>query len=213
MNWKGSIYDDDEFELDKEWQSHSLFEDIPEVQSRHRVAQLPSQKTEEKPVLPQPEEQEVKLNLPKGGWKVQTVSISESDEFPSISHMAIPTTAKSTFKTGGKLSKWKKVDNFFEEELQVHSPPQYAPPPTTAPKKSPKFTPQPHQKLLQPQTPQQPIDTKVVFKNTRMCNFAKQGCKRSGCTFAHTLEEFQPPQCRFEKTCKNKAACKFKHSD
>jgi hypothetical protein len=214
LNWKGSIYDDDEFELDKEWQSHSLFEDIPEVHTRHRVAQLPSQKTEEKPETTEAPVEEVKLNLPKGGWKVQVVSISETQEFPSLKTPVTTTATKPTFKTNTKLSKWKKVDNFFEDDLQVHSPPQYAPPPTPAHthKKSPpqKFTPQPHQKLLQPQTP---IDTKVVFKNTRMCTFAKQGCKRSGCSFAHSLEEFQPPKCRFEATCKNKPACKFKHSE
>ena len=57
-----------------------------------------------------------------------------------------------------------------------------------------------------------PDDVKQTYQNTRMCDFA-QNCKRAKCTFAHTLEEFSPMECNFDRRCRNRETCRFKHSD
>ena len=42
-----------------------------------------------------------------------------------------------------------------------------------------------------------------------MCRF-KDKCKRKNCTFAHTLDEWNPIVCSFDGRCKN-GVCKFWH--
>lgn len=55
-----------------------------------------------------------------------------------------------------------------------------------------------------------PTKPEATFNNakTRMCNFAGK-CRRSNCTYAHTLDEFSPVECRFH-TCR-KPDCRFFH--
>ena len=64
----------------------------------------------------------------------------------------------------------------------------------------------------QPKRTPMPEDVKQSYLNTRMCDFAKN-CKRKMCTFAHTIEEFSPMMCNFDRRCRNRDTCRFKHSD
>ena len=55
----------------------------------------------------------------------------------------------------------------------------------------------------------------IDFKNTRMCSYMGK-CKRKECSFAHSIEVFQPPECRFGEKCKSvdsagNITCRFKH--
>lgn len=55
----------------------------------------------------------------------------------------------------------------------------------------------------------------IDFKNTRMCSYLDK-CKRKECSFAHSIEAFQPPECRFGEKCKSvdstgRITCRFKH--
>jgi hypothetical protein len=61
------------------------------------------------------------------------------------------------------------------------------------------------------QSMQEPKAASEEFKFTRMCNFANS-CKRTNCSFAHTLDQFTPVECRFQDKCKTKDTCRFRHS-
>jgi hypothetical protein len=78
-----------------------------------------------------------------------------------------------------------------------------------------------HHRLLQPSAPipQQPIPDQTVRPNdqtvksntgTRMCKFMSTCRRRDTCTFAHSLDEFSPVQCRFSK-CRSFESCRFFH--
>lgn len=80
------------------------------------------------------------------------------------------------------------------------------------------------------ETTPEKISTKHPLSYTRACRLVTEGidengnfgvCYRATCTFAHSLEEFQPPICKFGSTCRflklskdsdPKNVCKFKHS-
>ena len=57
---------------------------------------------------------------------------------------------------------------------------------------------------------------KLAFhlERTKFCsNMIRSGyCTRSNCRFAHTLEEYTPPQCVFQNECDH-PMCKFLHPD
>jgi len=50
---------------------------------------------------------------------------------------------------------------------------------------------------------------------TKPCyNMTQYGkCNRKQCNFAHSVDELKDPMCIFDKTCRKRQACRFKHSD
>jgi len=59
-------------------------------------------------------------------------------------------------------------------------------------------------------------------KNTRLCQFVKfdakgidvleNKCKNSSCNFAHSMNDYNPPVCIYQASCKNGNTCKFFHN-
>ena len=254
----GSIYDDDEFEMNAEWNSDSIYKDILGARNRRRVCQvsdkpsivsLPSASAELKEEVP-----EVVLNLPKGGWQIQKVELEvESSDFPTLVQSASLAKDKPMQKAFSNVSvptKWKNVTkDFFQddeederEEEKFTQVRQKSAGPRSAGKtfhpraQGPSYPTQrtglrkPYQPSGTVQADTQPQSAKPTqeaddsakkpneeFKNTRMCSFLDK-CKRRGCTFAHTIEDYTPVECRFQFKCKSvdstgNYTCRFKHKD
>lgn len=224
-----SIYDDDDFEQDTQWESKGMYDDISDIRRRNfKVKNQDTKKSQEeaKQADDTHQEPEKVLNLPKGGWKVQKVEI-EVPDFSPIPSKVVFKTPKTTTAPTTKF-KWKKLDTIFSENavglnfIQQQTPAPPPPPPTPAKTDdgfSPARKPRPQRRLLpqtntnaniQAITESSPIRTDL--KNTQMCNFG-QGCKRKDkCNFAHDLDSFNPTECRFQAGCKKMAECSFKHS-
>lgn len=177
---------------------------------------------------------EVKLNLPKGGWQVQRPKIEpENNNLPTLMS-SIEIKPKKKF-SGPRENAWKKMPNFFSDVAEatngdfatpVSSPkaedaPTLDPAPKTD-KNEEEYTPAPSRsrerverserkpRLL---TATQKKDDKPQFlKNTKMCKNGEQCGRRGACTFAHTISEFNPITCRFQERCNQKDTCSFKHS-
>ena len=220
-----SIYDDDDFEQDTQWESKGMYNDITNIRRRSCKAK---NQDEIKPSSVKAshdndnQEPEKVLNLPKGGWKVQKVEIEVLDFSPIPSKVVFKTPKTNTPIT---KFKWKKLDTIFSENavglnfIQQQTPAPPPPPPAkTDDGFSPARKPRPQRRLLpqananvQAITQSSPIRTDL--KNTQMCNF-RQGCKRkdNGCNFAHDMDSFNPTECRFQAGCKKMAECSFKHS-
>jgi hypothetical protein len=59
--------------------------------------------------------------------------------------------------------------------------------------------------------PVAPSPAPIIIRRTRMCKRASH-CSYPGCTFAHTFEEFDPPACSHQDSCRNGHSCKYFHS-
>lgn len=291
----GSIYDDDEFEMNAEWNSDSIYNDILGARNRRRACQV-SDKPSVVSLLSaaaEVEEEQVgttaALNLPKGGWQVKKIDVEvESSDFPTLVHSASLTKEKPTqkaFSNVAKETKWKNITKDFFKDDEEDAPNeeekftqvrQKSAGPRSAGKSYPRAQghPSTQRSLLRKpyqQGGQQPgghstgqqggasggangqgprqrsfhpqgqgqghgqasADTQPFpkpqegdeagkkpneeFKNTRMCSFLDK-CKRKDCTFAHTLDEYNPVECRFQLKCKSvdvngNYTCRFKHKD
>lgn len=185
------------------------------------------------PVLPSPSEDKVEetvLSIPKEGWLVKKVEISETVDF---SNSDLFEKKKINWKNVPK-SKWKTATSDFFSEPDFSAPPPVPTPevPQSHVRTQDKSRRPPQKefanavhdtkeyrqpRLLQKQKqehehPPDPVDNKTVYKNTRLCNFGSN-CKRKECSFAHSVEEFTPVECRFDERCRTKDTCKFKHRD
>jgi hypothetical protein len=177
---------------------------------------LPRMSNEDAP--PQEESKEdtgVKLNLQSGGWSVKKVEVDEmASALPSLSDSKLQTPKKkfSASRDGG----WKKMTDFFSsiEEQNYNQAPPPPPPQATQEdefkvvRKSKDRVPRVAPVVVEERRLQ--LETPRNMKCTKMCNSGKD-CKRPGCNFAHSMEEFNPITCRFQSRCNNKEKCTFKH--
>lgn len=195
-------------------------------------------------------EEEPKLVLPQGGWKVQKVPVVEQDGFPSLADarkLQSPPQRQSFSPTWKK--NWKKIPDFltnYGKRILPSIPPPSTPDPDPVPvpvsvplpeplpqiieepvEAEDEFRPAPTRsrerkpRLLTPSNPpvgRQPATPSVAqpdrsqsFKNTKMCKNKGDCRRRPNCTFAHSLEEFNPIECRFQGRCKTPNTCTFKH--
>ena len=190
INWKGSIYDDDEFEQNTIWRAETSYVADRRIKSRFvNLNEAVEPKVVEPKVVVEKKKDEVVLSFPKGpAWQVKKIVVetfSDTNPFPSLGSI------KESIKESIKVSTKKQ----HEEEAVVPRRLLHEPRYTERPKN--------------PERSQE----KVVYKNTRMCNFGVNCKKRGVCSFAHTLEEFHPVECRFQASCKNRSTCTFKHGN
>jgi hypothetical protein len=203
LNWKGSVYDDDEFEKDLDWESKGIYTE------KKRTTLKPVNLATKDAVVEttdQPKNEVPDFELPKGGWQVKKVVVVESVDYPTLSTEKLNLQPKKP-QLLSSVKKWKKSPNFFAED--THVPPPIADEFTVVQKKSPKRSPP--EETRSPPKAAVPQDVSAL-KNTRMCNYMGNCRKKEGCSFAHSLEEWQPPTCRFQENCKHKATCNFKHA-
>lgn len=176
--------------------------------------------------------EEPKLKLPKGGWQVQRVELKEeNNDLPTLLSSKLNLKPKKKM-SGPRENAWKKMPNFFSdvgdfvsstvpsaelfskreepnkesvaEPVQNDAEEEFKP----APSRSRERTENRKPRLL----PCPKKDDKPRFlKNTKMCKNGEQCNRRAMCTFAHTLEEFNPITCRFQDRCNQKETCSFKH--
>lgn len=169
--------------------------------------------------------EETKLSLPKGGWKVQQVHLSdESKDLPTLMSSKLDLKPKKKIN-GPRENVWKKMPNFFSDVNEASSLPsaecfekkEESFTQKESVEKEDEFRPAPSRsrerterkpRLLPPSKRE---DKPQVLKNTKMCKNGEQCNRRASCTFAHTLEEFNPIPCRFQKNCNQKLTCSFKH--
>jgi len=180
---------------------------------RNIFVNLPRMDNENAPLQEElKEDAGVKLNLQSGGWSVKKVKVDDmASALPSLSDSKLQTPKKkfSASRDGG----WKKMTDFFSsfEEQNYNQ----APPPQAIQEEEfkvvrkskdrvPRVAPPPIGEERRPQ-----LEPPRNMKCTKMCNSGKD-CKRPGCNFAHSIDEFNPITCRFQSRCKN-SGCTFKH--
>ena len=177
-----------------------------------------------------------------GWGTVQSVTVVSMFDYPTLEHASIkPSNNKNVaLPAGGPPPsgpvKWKKItEEFFstqqEELFTPATPPRRhqsllrgrqitSQSPSRAPEGRPEGRPEGGRASDGARrentgrlktTPQSSAKPSEEFKYTRMCNFAKT-CKRKDCSFAHTLEQFTPVECKFQDRCKTQSTCRFKHS-
>jgi hypothetical protein len=226
LNWKRSIYDDDEFEneiSDIKCDYETIIKSRRSKAIRGNLSSLQHmEKLEEKRA-------ENVAKAPPKTWNVMKVETSSVGlDFPTISDVKLtplPSTRKSNEDPEVKShipKKWKKItQSIFQEEtlqteiedVQKHSPK------IEEPKRFVSRNPHhggTHENISRREKPvyEKAQNEATNFKNTKLCNFG-EACKKrgKGCNYAHTMDEFTPVECRFQTNCKNRQACGFKHAD
>ena len=173
------------------------------------VVNLPTMSSEVKQETQYAHDGSVKLNLPSGGWavkKVEAVPIYAGTPSLSDSKLKAPTKKKfSSSREGG----WKKMTDFFSP-FEEQSPPVSA----LAEEEFVKVVKKSRERtaklpVIAEEKPQ--FEAPRNLKCTKMCNSGKD-CKRPGCNYAHSMDEFNPIECKFQTRCKNPQSCTFKHS-
>jgi hypothetical protein len=213
-NWKGSIYDDDDFEKIEGSIECDYQRIIKERRSKMLKNHLKSEALFETKIV-QPSLPPAPLSTKT--WEVKKVDVPQSvaGDFPSLSDAKITQTPQSRHSDvkAHLPKKWKKITDVIFNEESTTIEQQFS---VVQPKRSP--APRENRRLLtstEPKkSPENHSSPETTFRNTKLCNFGESCKKRGkGCNYAHTLEEFSPVECRFQKTCKNRQVCGFKHGD
>ena len=189
---------------------------------RVHAVDLPREKKEEEEIESEAKH-EVKLNLPQGGWKVQNLTTS-NEALPSLleSKIAVSAPKKKPSFSRPTENAWKKLPNFFEgltvvdqlatlsdiaskEQQQQDEEEEYKP------VKSSERRPRLMQSSAPSHAPKKTFDKPQNLKNTKMCKAGEKCSRRNICNFAHTLEDYNPIFCNFQKNCKNFERCSFRH--
>jgi hypothetical protein len=232
--YKGVVYDEEDY--DEESLNLWANQRFKQKRAGRAVAvDLPREKKEQELQEERKEqEEEVKLNLPEGGWKVQ--SIISNETLPTLleSKITVSVAKKKSFFSKPSENAWKKMPNFFEGLTVVDQLATLADPPRNPSKDPPRDPHPPPQSYKEreddgfkqvrsaerrPRLMQQsnvgaqkkPLEKPQNLKNTKMCKAGEKCSRRATCNFAHTLEEFNPVFCNFQKNCKNFERCGFRH--
>ncbi len=202
---------------------------------RVAAVSIPSMRSLQSDCEPPANENEVqnhepKLHLPKGGWQVQSVLSQESnDDLPTLMSQKLNFDLKPKKKfSGPRENAWKKMPNFFSDVAESSLPSSesfvvqkrhdtHRFPKKEEPVKEDEYKPvlsrsrerteRKPRLLPNPKKEEKP----VFLKNTKMCKNGEMCNRRNNCTFAHTMEEFNPISCRFQDRCNQKLTCSFKH--
>lgn len=190
---------------------------------RVHAVDLPREKKPEEIQKEAEQETEVKLNLPQGGWRVQTLTTT-NEALPSLleSKIAVSVPKKKTFSSRPSENAWKKLPNFLEGITVVDQLATLAEPPKEIQQRKqddeeeykPVKSAERRPRLMQQSNPnptRKPFEKPQNLKNTKMCKAGEKCPRRSTCNFAHTMEEYNPIFCNFQKNCKNFNTCGFRH--
>jgi len=167
-------------------------------------------------VIPAEETQPINLekpnefNFPKGGWNVQKIERVPIADLTRVN--AVLSTKGATItaqRSPQRVFRWRNITN---EILNAD---------VTAPEQE--F------EEVKPKTRSPKVEEIRVIpeendrrKNTKFCRFVEiknvngktvevNKCRSSTCSYAHTIEAYNPPTCRFQDGCRNMATCAFKH--
>lgn len=191
LNWKGRVFDDDQFENDSEWVSERVLNgsgswttttkknENNAPLSNPRLVQLCIKVNNLKAIEP-----EKALSLPEGGWVAPRVKkVKESRDYPTLRMSPELECETITRTTMPRFNKTKAVDatkSFFN-------------PPTEDDSKE---------------------WVKVGQQLKTMWQTKQKICSRFNCNcgFAHNISEYQPLRCKFQENCQNND-CKFIHDD
>ena len=218
------VYDDEEVNLNEFSQSvsDSIYDDISKLRKgKQRSAKSAS--ATGAAIVPQaapatPVNTNF-LNLSKSGWDVKKIEQGNMSEFPALAFVEPAKNHRSSF---GPAAKWKPITGeIFKEEEPRREDQRREEPRRDDQRREEnvreRFPNRERQARTRPQqqhgaaVASQPIEKSEEFKYTRMCVFAKT-CKRSNCSFAHSIEQFNPVECRFQDRCKTKETCRFRHA-
>lgn len=171
------------------------------------VVNLPTMSSEVKQETMYAHDGTVKLNLPSGGWAVKKVDVEPMcDSMPSLSDSKLKAPTKKKFSSS-REGGWKKMSDFFAPFEEQQLPPLVEEEFVKVVKKS-------RERVAKlPAVTEEPRQSEPTrnMKCTKMCNSGKD-CKRPGCNYAHSMDEFNPIECKFQTRCKNPHTCTFKHN-
>ncbi len=197
----------------------SVMEYKPDENTRRRgPVQLPRMRHEE-----HREEETVENKaenvFPKGGWKVQKiehVGISELNKVVATLSKKESVATPRQRSPGSRNFKWKNITNEILSECD-----------TQENTKEDFVDVKPKTRSLPKIETHVPTEVKNQEeddrrKNTKFCRFVEiksvngkvtevNKCRSSTCSYAHSIEVYNPPSCRFQDGCRNMATCSFKH--
>lgn len=185
---------------------------------RRGPVQLPLNKEVSENAQPDKEDKPI-YNFPKGGWKVQSIPTTQMTDLFRVDAEISEKKASRVDAAPEKTSlprlrapRWKDIttDVFSESTPPIDTEESF-----TETKKQRSIP-----KLEVQKTPE--ISDEDRRKNTKFCRFVEikvvngkttevNKCRSATCSYAHSIESYNPPCCRFQDNCRNMSTCAFKH--